>query len=260
LVKYYTRHQSLKHIWYQRYNSRTNSRSDGVVPWYAKKAYKSDAWKAGCDASWNQLMNERESLYKNENVARAEIIEIESTASGSIKLWVNIDNPYAEKWDFGDVNEVVIRKNKTNLFINNYGEPRIGNMIYVTLETYTRGGNTGLSYKIKYDIKIKENNEKRGIEMNGDAKEKGVNYALDPNKLVQTVTLGCPNCNEPFSFLVNFTEPLGKLSRTCSNCGRSFTIDLSNARPWVCETCGETFGTKAESDEHSKTHENIESS
>ena len=31
IPKHYTRHQSLKHIWYQRYNSRSSSRYDGVV-------------------------------------------------------------------------------------------------------------------------------------------------------------------------------------------------------------------------------------
>jgi len=92
--------------------------------------------------------------------------------------------------------------------------------------------------------------------MNEDTKEKGVNYALDPSKLVQTVKLGCPNCKEPFSFLVNLAQPLGILSRTCSNCGRSFTIDLSKAKPWVCDTCGATFQKKEEADEHCKTCEN----
>lgn len=261
MAKYYTRHQSLKHIWYQRYNSRSSSRWDGVVPWYAKCAFKSDAWKAGCEVAWNQLMLERENLYNNENIAKAEIVDIESTKSGSMKLWINIDNPYAEKWDFGDINGVTIRKNHENIFLVNYGRPKIGKVIYVTLDVYNRGGNTGLSYKIKYN-KSEPNqngiNKKRRVEeMSEDVINKTIEYALDPDsdKVVQTVTVGCPVCGEPLKFLLNLTKPLGTLVKTCSKCGAECDIDLSKSKPWVCDTCGETFRTKEEADEHIMIHE-----
>jgi len=179
LVKYYTRHQSLKHLWYQRYNSRTNSRSDGVVPWYAKEAYKSGAWKKGTEAAWQQLMKERELLYNNQNIAKAQIMDIESTASGSVKLFVNVDNPYAEKWDFGDVNEVTIKKSDENLFRTNYGIPEVGKIIYVTLDVYHKTGNVGFSYKIKYDeskSKQKLNNKKNMGGKNMDGELEPVNF------------------------------------------------------------------------------------
>ncbi len=248
MAKYYTRHQSLKHIWYQRYNTRSSSRDDGVVPWYEQKAFKSDAWAAGCEAAWNQLMEERESLYNNENIAKAEIIDIETTKAGSAKLWVNVDNPYAEKWDCGDVNKVTIRKNKENLFMANYGKPEIGKVIFVTLEVYTRGGNTGFSYKIKYDKPNLGYNKKEGEKISS-----GFHYALDPDKVVQKVTVGCPVCREPMNFNVNITEPLGKFVKTCSKCGSEFDIDLSKSKPWICDVCGEEFRIKEEAEEHRKT-------
>ena len=164
MAKYYTRHQSLKHLWYMRYNSRTTSIWDGTVP---KCAFKSDAWRLGIQAAWRQLMEERKQLYYNENIAAAEIVDMETTKSGSTKLWVNVDNPYAEKWDFGDINGVTISKSKENLFQILYGTPQIGKIIFVTLVIYNRQGNTGFSYRIKYDIpessvvnKIKEEHRK----------------------------------------------------------------------------------------------------
>lgn len=189
MAKYYTRHQSLKHIWYQRYNSRSSSRWDGVVPWYAKKGFKSEAWRAGCESAWNQLMEERELLFNNENHVNAEIVDIERTKSGSIKLWVNVNNPYAEKWDFGDINKVTIRKNKEKQFLAKYGKPEIGKVINVTLESYHREGNSGFSYKIQYDkSELYQNESKEKYEGRENMYEKPVNFDKDDyDKLYEAI-------------------------------------------------------------------------
>jgi hypothetical protein len=183
MTRYFTRHQSLKHIWYQRYNIRSSSRFDGVVPWYEKKGFKKEAWATGTQAAWWQLMKEREILYNNENKAKATILEIETSKSGSLKLWVNIDNPYAEKWDFGDVNIVTIRKNEMQVFKENYGMPRINTQISVTLSVYHRSENTGFSYKIKYektDFVKKQNYDNEGRKKNM-ALRININFDEDEN-------------------------------------------------------------------------------
>ena len=91
--------------------------------------------------------------------------------------------------------------------------------------------------------------------MNEDVKEKSFEYALDPDKIVQTITLSCPYCNEPLRFNVNLAKPLHSVVKTCLKCGSSLTIDLSKAKPWICDTCGETFRTKTEVDEGLKLFE-----
>jgi len=184
MARYYTRHQSLKHIWYQRYNSRSSSRWDGVVPWYAKKGFKSEAWSSGTEAAWWQLMKERELLCNNENIAKAEIVEIERTSSNSIKLWVNVDNPHAEKWDFGDVNGVTIRKSDENLFRSNYGVPKIGEIIYVTLDVYHRQGNTGFSYKIKYERPQIDKRSRNKINKENGNVEDEINNFVEHNRMI----------------------------------------------------------------------------